>query len=73
VERDDEDSADEPRDVNSAIAVLQAKVRLLTYLFKHELVSKHEFEPVKLIAFGFAGLIITSVIVAVLSYVLRKG
>lgn len=55
-----------------AIAVLQAKVRMLTWLFKNELVNKHQFEPVRLIAFGLAGVIISAVLVAVLSYVLKK-
>lgn len=66
-----EDNAKIPAAV--AIAVLQAKVRMLTWLFKNELVSKHQFEPVKLIAFGLAGVIISSVLIAVLSYVLKKG
>jgi len=67
------DEHEEPSDgIRADIAVLKAKVRMLSWLVKNELVSKYEFAPVKLIAFGIAGLVISSVLVAVLSYVLRK-
>jgi hypothetical protein len=55
------------------IAVLNAKVRLLSEMVRKDLVSKEEFAPVKLIAYGFAAVVISSVLAAVLSYVLRHA
>jgi len=59
------------RSIAASIAVLQAQVRLLAWVVKNNLVSKHEFSPVKLIAYGIAGLVISSVLVAILSMVVR--
>jgi hypothetical protein len=61
---------EDPKSLHIAVAVLQAKMRLVSYLIRHDLVTRYEFAPVKLIAFGIAGLVITSVLVAILSYVL---
>ena len=77
MEDDDDDDSREEADarlpVAVAVALLQARVRMLIWLYKNELVTRHQFEPVKLIAFGFAALFISSVLIAVLSYVLKKG
>jgi uncharacterized membrane protein len=59
--------------LRTRVAVLEAKVRLLAESTKNELVSRHEFAPVKLIAYGIAGLVISSVLAALLSYILRKA
>jgi hypothetical protein len=75
---EDNDNAFEEKEDNSRgslrtqVAVLNAKVRMLTWLFKNELVTKHEFTPVKLIAFGIAALVISTVLVALLSIIIRK-
>jgi len=70
---DDDVFEDEPpkRSIAASIAVLQAQVRLLAWVVKNNLVSKHEFSPVKMIAYGIAGLVISSVLVAILSMVVR--
>jgi len=60
------------KDLRVQVAVLNAKVRLISYLLKHDVVHRFQFEPVKLIAYGFAGIIISSVLVAVLSFVIKK-
>jgi len=74
---DDEDgdeimgsAVEDSKNLHAAVAVLQAKMRMVSYLIRHDLVTRYEFAPVKLIAFGIAGLVITSVLVAILSYVL---
>ena len=59
----------DPKETTTAIAVLQAKVHLITRM----MVTKHEFAPVKMIAYGLAGAIISSVLFAVLSYVIKKS
>lgn len=66
------DDAVDPRDLRVAVAVLQAKVKLMSYIIRHDLVTRYEFVPVKLIAYGIAGVVISSVLVAILSYVVRK-
>ena len=53
----------------TAIAVLKEKVRLISRL----MVTKDEFAPVKLLTYGFAAIIISTVLAAVLSYVLRSS
>lgn len=60
-------------ELRKQVAVLSAKVRLMSEMIKQDLVTRHEFSPVKLIAYGFASLVISSVLVAVLSYVIRGG
>ena len=60
-----------PHENRAAIAVLQAQVRMISYVIRHDLVNRYEFAPVKLIAFGIAALVISSVLVGLLSYVVK--
>jgi len=53
----------------TAIAVLKEKVRLISRI----MVTKDEFTPVKLLTYGFAAIIISTVLATVLSYVLRSS
>jgi len=55
------------------LAVLQAKVRLLSWFVRHEVVNKHEFTPVKMLVYGITALILSAVFVAVLSLVVQKS
>lgn len=79
VEEGDEDVFVEGSDNTShestrtKVAVLEAKVRLIAYMLKHDVVHRFQFEPVKMIAYGFAGIVISSVLVGVLSYIIKKG
>jgi hypothetical protein len=54
------------------LAVMQAKIRLLSWFVRHELVHKHEFGPVKMLVYGITALIMSAVFVAVLSLVVNK-
>jgi hypothetical protein len=58
--------------LQTQVAVLQAQVRLISYLLRSEYVTRHEFAPVKLIAFGFAAVVISTVLVAVLALIIRQ-
>jgi hypothetical protein len=55
------------------LAVMQAKVKLLSWYVRHELVHKHEFGPVKMLVYGITALIMSAVFVAVLSLVVNKS
>jgi len=76
VSTDDDDAFDERepqrRSVASSIAVLEAKVRMLTYLFKHDLVSKQEFSPVKLLVYGATALVLSTMIGALIAFVIKQ-
>jgi hypothetical protein len=54
------------------LAVMQAKIKLLSWFVRHELVHKHEFGPVKMLVYGITALIMSAVFVAVLSLVVQK-
>jgi hypothetical protein len=60
-------------DLRSAVAVLQARMRMVAYELRHNYVTRHQFEPVRLATYGILSVIVSSVLVAVLSYVLHKG
>ena len=63
---------DERESTRTQVAVLNAKVRVLAWFLKHETVNRHEFQPVKLICYGLAGIVLSSVFVALIAVVLRK-
>lgn len=58
-------------DVNNNIVRLQEQVKTLENSVK-DLVSKAEFAPVKMIAYGLATAVLSSVIMAVLAKVIIK-
>jgi hypothetical protein len=72
----DEEDFEEPqpprRSVAASIAVLQAQVRLLAWMVKHNLVSKHEFTPVKLLVYGATALVLSTMIGALIAFVIRQ-
>ncbi|MGL4457917.1 MAG: hypothetical protein ACRCUB_05895 [Plesiomonas shigelloides] len=59
------------QDLSTNVALLQEQVKNLQATVK-ELVTRVEFTPVKLIAFGLAGTILSSVLMAILARVIIK-
>jgi len=45
---------------------------MLTYLFKHDLVSKQEFSPVKLLVYGATALVLSTMIGALIAFVIKQ-
>jgi translation elongation factor EF-1beta len=60
-----------PNDHESLLARLDERVKHIETMV-HTLVTRVEFTPVKAIAFGLAGLILCSVLAAVVATVLHK-
>ncbi len=52
----------------TVIALLRADMRFV----KHNMVTKHEFWPVKVIVYSLAGSVFSAVLVAILALVIRK-
>lgn len=59
------------QELSTNVALLQEQVKNLQATVK-ELVTRVEFTPVKLIAFGLAGTILSSVLMAILARVIIK-
>ena len=58
--------------LRTQVAVLNAKVKLVGYLLRHDYVTRYEFAPVKLIAFGIVAIVISAVLAAVLAVIVHK-
>ena len=67
------DATPDPKDNRTAIAVLQAKMHMVIYELRHSYVRKEDFAPLRLLLYGCVGVILSSVLVAIVSYVLHKG
>jgi hypothetical protein len=68
-----EDIADMRRRIdNMSVIVNDAQVRLAV-VEGVDVVSKHEFEPVKRLVWGFTGTVLLAVLIAVLALVVTKG
>lgn len=65
------DRRDSPRETRDMLIDLRARVVSLESRAK-DWVTQQEFTPVRLIALGFAGLILTSAVLAVLRLVLSQ-
>lgn len=66
-----ESNSDEVRKINENVIRLQEQVAVLQNTVK-DLVTRVEFTPVKVITFGLAGTILTSVLGALLAKVIIK-
>ena len=60
-----------PQENKTAIAVLQAQVRMISYIIRHDLVNKWEFTPIKLVVYGIVALLVSSVIAGLLTFVVK--
>jgi len=60
-------------DLRVTVAVLQAKVRLMSHLLRHDYVTRYEFNPVKLIVYGITAMIITAVMAGLLALIVNKS
>jgi hypothetical protein len=67
------DEPSESKNPDVALAVLNAKMRMVSFMIRNELVTRHEFAPVKLITYGLVAVVFSSVLVGILSYVIKKG
>ena len=66
-----DNQSEEIRELSNNVVRLQEQVATLQTSVK-DLVTRVEFTPVKLIAYGLAGTILSSVLMAILSKVLMK-
>lgn len=66
-----EEQEDGKQSIPVAVAVLKAKVDLLTYFVKNVLVTKHEFEHVKMIAYGIITALV-AILAALMVYFLKQ-
>ena len=66
-----DNQSEEIRELSTNVVRLQEQVATLQTAVK-DLVTRVEFTPVKLIAYGLAGTILSSVLMAILSKVLMK-
>lgn len=66
-----DNQSEEIRELSNNVVRLQEQVATLQTAVK-DLVTRVEFTPVKLIAYGLAGTILSSVLMAILSKVLMK-
>lgn len=66
-----EDNSKDIQDLSENVVRLQEQVKVLQATVK-ELVTRVEFTPVKLIAFGLAGTVLSSVLMAILARVIIK-
>jgi hypothetical protein len=75
---DDKDELeDEPsaarESTETSIAVLKEKVKLIAYVLRNNVVHKHEFTPVKLLVYGITAILLSSVVGAIVAYVIRRA
>lgn len=66
-----DNQSEDIRELSNNVVRLQEQVSTLQTAVK-DLVTRVEFTPVKLIAYGLAGTILSSVLMAILSKVLMK-
>ncbi|WP_288078518.1 hypothetical protein [Pseudomonas sp.] len=66
-----DNQSEDIRELSNNVVRLQEQVATLQTAVK-DLVTRVEFTPVKLIAYGLAGTILSSVLMAILSKVLMK-
>lgn len=66
-----DNQSEDIRELSNNVVRLQEQVATLQAAVK-DLVTRVEFTPVKLIAYGLAGTILSSVLMAILSKVLMK-
>lgn len=66
-----DNQSEDIRELSNHVVRLQEQVATLQAAVK-DLVTRVEFTPVKLIAYGLAGTILSSVLMAILSKVLMK-
>lgn len=66
-----DNQSEDIRELSNHVVRLQEQVATLQVAVK-DLVTRVEFTPVKLIAYGLAGTILSSVLMAILSKVLMK-
>jgi preprotein translocase subunit SecY len=62
-----------PQENKTAIAVLQAQVRMIVYELRHSYVRRDEFAPIRLIVYGIVAVIMSSVLVAIVSFVIKAN
>jgi len=55
------------------ISHMKEGIEHLTALLKSTYITKSEFEPIKNIVYGTAGLILTAVVIALISMVVKNG
>ncbi len=69
--RSDMNLEDEVHDLHQMFAVMSERMESMRIDIE-KLVTRHEFNPVKLLAFGMAGGILLSVLTAIVSLVVRR-